>query len=90
MTIHHKFTLISHFVYYYFILFYLFIYFSITSLCQGWQRVQKVVSKANNEMHPYYKERVSKVLNTETEHAVVILLGREFQSEMEWGIKEYK
>ena len=50
----------------------------------------KVASKANNEMHPYYKERVSKVLNTETEHAVVILLGREFQSEMEWGIKEYK
>ena len=41
-------------------------------------------------MHPYYKERVSKVLNTETEHAVVILLGREFQSEVEWGIKEYK
>jgi len=65
-------------------------FFSITSLCQGWQRVQKVASKANNEMHPYYKERVSKVLNTETEHAVVILLGREFQSEMEWGIKEYK
>jgi len=65
-------------------------FFSITSLCQGWQRVQKVASKANNEMHPYYKKRVSKVLNTETEHAVVILLGREFQSEVEWGIKEYK
>jgi len=28
------------------------------SLCQGWQRVQKVASKANNEMHPYYKERI--------------------------------
>ena len=67
-----------------------FLFFSITSLCQGWQRVQKLASKANNEMHPYYKERVSKVLNTETEHAVVILLGREFQSEVEWGIKEYK
>ena len=63
--------------YFYFFVFY-FLFFSITSLCQGWQRVQKVASKANNEMHPYYKERVSKVLNTETEHAVVILLGREF------------
>ena len=39
-------------------------------------------------MHPYYKERV--ISNTETEHAVVILLGREFQSEMEREIKEYK
>jgi len=40
-------------------------------------------------MHRYYKKHVSKVLNTKTEHAVVILLGREFQSEVEWEIKEY-